>query len=68
MFFAGWRKKRRERKAADKAFKEALKEIEQHMRDGKKVNAIKAYRRATGLGLKESKTWVDEQYPNFKLS
>lgn len=64
MFFANWRRKRRERKE----FKKALKKIDQHMRDGKKVNAIKAYRRATGLGLKESRAYVDDRYPNVRLS
>ena len=61
MFFAEWRKKRREAKAADVAFLKALLEIDNHIRWGEKVNAIKAYRRATGKGLKESKNWVDER-------
>ncbi len=38
---------------------EQVEEICGHMEDGKKVNAIKAVRAATGLGLKEAKAAVD---------
>jgi len=58
MFFSGWRKKRRERKVLEAA----LVEADQHLRDGKKVNAIKAVRRHTGLGLKEAKVLIDNRY------
>ena len=30
-----------------------------HMRDNKKINAIKEFRTQTGLGLKEAKDWVE---------
>jgi len=62
MFFAGWRQRRRERKAEAKALEAALVEADQHLRDGKKVNAIKAVRRHTGLGLKEAKVLIDNRY------
>ena len=64
MFFARWRMKRKELKAAAKNLKAAWKEADQHLRDGKKVNAIKAVRQHTGLGLKEAKVLVDNRYAN----
>jgi hypothetical protein len=42
--------------------KDLLAEIDEHILLGKKVNAIKALRAATGLGLKESKTLIDVRY------
>lgn len=39
-------------------------EIVGHMASGKKVNALKAVRSATGMGLKEAKGLVDAGYFN----
>ena len=36
-----------------------LTEVNAHLDDGKKVCAIKAYREATGVGIKEAKAAVD---------
>ena len=36
--------------------------VVEHIRNGKKVNAIKQLRQETGLGLKESKARVDAYY------
>lgn len=52
MLFSEARRKRRESKAM-------MVEVMGHIRAGKKVAAIKAYRNHTGLGLKESKAVVD---------
>ena len=35
-------------------------ELEQLVRSGKKIDAIKLYRQQTGLGLKEAKDFIDE--------
>ena len=37
-------------------------EIRAQMRAGRKINAIKLYREATGLGLKESKDAVEQEF------
>lgn len=55
MFFSNWRKKRKEKKAM-------LSEVMGFIRSEQRVNAIKAYRRHSGLGLKESKAAVDDLY------
>lgn len=40
----------------------AAKEIADYLHNHKKVDAIKAYRNASGLGLKESKVEIDKMY------
>jgi len=35
------------------------------MRDQKKINAIRAHRAMTGMGLKESKDEVEKYWPNY---
>lgn len=37
----------------------SLQEVEEHLRSGKKIDAIKAYRELTGCGLKEAKEAVE---------
>lgn len=37
-----------------------LSEIKSLLAEGRKIDAIKRYRDATGSGLKESKDWVDQ--------
>jgi ribosomal protein L7/L12 len=63
MFFAGWRKKKKEKKAHEAMMEEAheamMEEVMGFINEEKRANAIKAHRRHTGLGLKESKTFVD---------
>lgn len=49
----GWFKKKKEEE------KPIYQDVLDHLRDGKKVYAIKAYRAHTGLGLKESKAFID---------
>jgi len=39
-----------------------MQEVRKYMLSGQKVNAIKAVRYHTGLGLKEAKAWVDNEY------
>ena len=39
---------------------EKLAKIVSYLRQGKKIQALKVYREVTGLGLKESKEFVDE--------
>ena len=38
-----------------------------HMRDNKKINAIKEFRTQTGLGLKEAKDWVEAYISDHKI-
>ena len=42
-----------------------LEQIEEHLRNGKTISAIKVLRNNTGLGLKESKDWVMDYWPVF---
>lgn len=49
-----WFKKKKEEE------KPIYQDVLDHLRDGKKVYAIKAYRAHTGLGLKESKAFIDD--------
>ncbi|WP_269854506.1 ribosomal protein L7/L12 [Streptomyces sp. RPT161] len=37
-----------------------LREVREFIQEGKMLNAIKAYREATGVGLKEAKAAVDQ--------
>ena len=40
-------------------------DIDEFLREGKKINAIKLYRERFGTGLKESKEAVDNRYMRF---
>jgi ribosomal protein L7/L12 len=41
------------------AFDTAMKDVVRHLREGRKIEAIKAYRIAAGVGLKEAKDFVE---------
>jgi hypothetical protein len=41
----------------------AQREIKRAMEDDNRIQAIKAVRSETGMGLKEAKDWVDNNYP-----
>lgn len=43
-----------------------LSDVFYYMEKGLKVNAIKAYREATGVGLKEAKAYVDDLEKGYK--
>ena len=40
-------------------------EVAEHVRDGKKIKAIKAYRAYSGFGLRESKAFIDNNVDNI---
>lgn len=44
---------------------EVIVEITNALTQGNKIEAIKAYRKATGKGLKESKEFVDQLIPGL---
>lgn len=43
-----------------------LSDVFYYLEQGKKVEAIKAYRNATGVGLKEAKTFVDDLQQGYR--
>lgn len=42
-----------------------IEDIAEMLAQGHKIEAIKAYRKATGLGLKESKEFIDQLIPQL---
>jgi ribosomal protein L7/L12 len=44
---------------------DVLTQIEQELREGRKINAVKLYRETYGVGLKEAKDAVDEMQRNL---
>lgn len=42
-----------------RAAEDVIKEIDEAIKSGQKIKAIKLFRQATGLGLKESKEFID---------
>ncbi|MFI2363946.1 ribosomal protein L7/L12 [Promicromonospora sp. NPDC019610] len=46
---------------ADGISPETLAEIDRHIWSDRRIQAIKQYREATGLGLVEAKVWVDRR-------
>jgi len=45
---------------------EQMQEIEDALASGRKIEAIKLYREASGKGLKEAKEFIDELMPTLK--
>ena len=46
---------------------DAMQQVERLLRDGHKIEAIKAYREATHLGLKDAKDFVDRFERQLRL-